>query len=311
MIQTTNNAKEFFEKNNEPIYIYGVGNPGYWVTYYMQKCNIRYEGYIDKAVTTDDCYMSGKRIIHPKELKAYTNGKIRVIVAIGKPEEAVEELHWNADKNDILCLVPFYLDHNRRCKQYDINKMLSYFRRKLIAGDPPAFISNSCDAGWAYRGLGLNLASPTIDVAISPEDFLKMCKAPHEYLECEMSFSNWTLFLNGMRRPVGKVNDIEVVFGHSDNAEESIMYWNRLKDAINWNNLIYIMDDAWRNVSYQVAKEFCNLPVKHLLLLRNSMYSDCNMNGMIYVNHGHFHLREVAIENWFDLVGWVNGEFEL
>lgn len=311
MIQTTNNAKDFFERNTEPIYIYGAGNSGYWVSYYMEKCHIDWEGCIDIGARESDCYMYGKKIVHPSELKK-CNEKIRIIVAIGQAEDALATLHWYADSNKILCLVPFYKDQvSQKEKTYDINKMLSYFRNRLLMCEYPTFISNTCSAGFAYKVLGLNFSSPTINTGIRPIDFLKFCKNLSEYMEYDMQFSHWTL-RQGERIPVGKVKDIDILFPHSDNVENSILYWNRLKEAINWNNIIFIMNDNWFNIPYQIAKEFCDFPNKHMLILKSSMYNN-DMKGLIYAdkNCQTLHDRSVAIEDWFDFLGWVNGEFEI
>ena len=89
------------------------------------------------------------------------------------------------------------------------------------------------------------------------------------------------------------------------------MYWNRKKETVNRNELIYIMSDDVASVPYQLVKEFSQFPVKHMVVLRNGVYT--NMKGLLFAtnsNTGHFHMRNYALENWFDLLGWVNGEFE-
>ena len=55
MIEVTNNARSFFGESDTPIYIYGAGNPGQWVSEYMERCHMEYEGFIDKAAGAEDC----------------------------------------------------------------------------------------------------------------------------------------------------------------------------------------------------------------------------------------------------------------
>ena len=61
MITTTNNVKKFFENETGKIIIYGAGKNGHWVGYYMNKCNIPFECYIDKNAVS--CTVGGGIIL--------------------------------------------------------------------------------------------------------------------------------------------------------------------------------------------------------------------------------------------------------
>lgn len=309
MLQVTSDAKKFFQDNTDVIYIYGAGNPGHWVAEYMSKCNINFEGFIDKGVSTDDCFLHGKRIIHPQRLHSLGHKFLKIIIAVGKPKEVLAELPWYVKDIDVLCLVPIYKDFIDKNQIYDINRFLGYFRKQLITTELPTILSNSCNAGFIYRALGETMISPTINISIQPEEFMKICRNPREYLSQDIVFDHWTLFY-GRRNPVGRIKDVEVVFAHSDDAEESVRRWNKLRKWINWERMIYILSNEAAMIPYQIAKEFCALPTKHLLIIKDNMYSNSELGGAIYVNHAHFHIRDSAIENWFDLLGWINGEYE-
>ena len=41
------------------------------------------------------------------------------------------------------------------------------------------------------------------------------------------------------------------------------------------------------------------------------MYCGQEYKGCVYMNHVNFHIRDSAWENWFDLVGWINGDIEI
>lgn len=311
MIQVTNDVADFLENNDGTLLIYGIGNPGRWVSTYMKKCGIEWDAYVDQvAKGMDDVYLFGKRIMHPQELPKYESEHLRIIIAVEKQNEVLADLQWYAKNNDILCLVAFYKDYLTGEKVYDINKMLSYFRCKLVTKDLPTIISNSCNAGFIYRALGMTALSPTVNVGIYPQDFIKICRDPYGYLSEDIIFDHWTCFF-GRRVPVGKIKDIEINFAHSQNAEKSIRNWNTAKKWIDWDNLMFVMADDTDNIPYQILEEFCNIPQKHLCVLQNALYSNTYMNGIVHVSHGHFHMRNNVIENWFDILGWVNGEFEI
>lgn len=312
MIQVTNNAAVFFKEPREPIYIYGTGNPGQWVSEYMERCHIEYEGFIDRAAGSEVCFLGGKKIIYFEELNKLKERRIRIIVTVERPEEALAELHWYAGEIDILCLYPLYKDFLFDGKvYYDINRLLSYFRRQLFCADVPTILSNNCNAGSIYKALGEMPKSPTTNTAISSKDFLKICKDPHSYLEQEIVFDGQWTISQGIRCPVGKLGDTEVIFAHSDKPEEAVRRWNKLKRWINWDNMVYILSDEFEVISHQTANDFCELPVKHLLILNNSLYTDVRNKGIIHTGRNPFLLPENAVEKWFDLLGWLNGEYEV
>lgn len=280
MIQVTNNAESFFRESDEPIYIYGAGNPGRWVSEYMDRCHMEYTGFIDRAAgSADDCFLRGKKVISPEKLNKLEEKRIRVIAAIGRPQEALVQLHQCADALNVLCLYPVYKNLLLNGKEeYDINRLLSYFRKKLLHKDIPVILSNNCNAGFIYKALGVVAKSPTINTAIYPKNFLKLCKNPRGYLEQDISFDYWTID-QGRRCPVGKLGDIEVIFAHSEKPEEAVRRWNKLKKWINWENVVYIFSDDYAVIPYQTAKEFCELPVKRLLMLNHSLVMDKNCVG--------------------------------
>lgn len=312
MIQTTNDVADFLENNDGTLFIYGIGNLSRWVSDYMIRCEIEWSGYIDRlAKGMDDIFMHGKKVIHPAELSKYKTERLRIIIAADKQDEILSDLQWYARDNDLLCLVPIYKDFFAEGKVLDVNKLLGYFRNKLLT-NIPTIITNSCNGGFIYRALGLTALSPTINVGIYPEDFIKICRNPQEYLSEDMVFDHWSLlFGNGKRTPVGRIKDVEVHLAHATNADKAIRSWNTLKKWVKYDNLVFIMSDEAANIPIQIAREFCNLPHKHLLVLQKEMFGTHGMNGVIHVPHNHFHMRHCAMENWFDILGWINGEFEI
>lgn len=310
MMQVTNNAKNFFEKHTSPIYIYGCGNYGKWIASYMQRCHMEFEGFIDKKVSMPNCFLYGKKIIHPDALPALGQTKIRIIIATLKSNEILEKLSWYTENINMLCMLPLYKEPISDTMKYDINKFLSFFRAKLIPEEIPTIFSDRCTAGIIYRALGKNMISPTINTEISKEDFLKICKNPRYYFEEDMVFGYWTICQFGTKF-VGKIKDVEVLFGHTEDVSQAISRWNKMRKWINWDNIIYIMTDGRSMIPYQLAKEFCSLKDKHLLLMENNLYISRELQGGMFVNHKHFHDRNTVIEDWFDLVGWINGEFEI
>lgn len=317
MISVTNDTKAFFEDESAPIYIYGAGYYGTWTAWFMQKCSIDFEGFIDKAVDRDGVFVLGKKIVHPEMLRTLPKMRLRLIIATYQTDEVLTELSGYVENIDVLCMVPIYESLTSGEKRYDINKFLSYFRAKLIRVEIPTIVSDRCTAGLIYRALGKGMLSPTINTGITAEDFIKICKNPKEYLSEEMVFSCWTKIPGGMIVPVGRIKDVEVAFAYEVDEIQAIQRWNRMRRWINWNDIIYIMSSMRSksiipyHLPHRLAEEFCSLKEKHLLLMRDPLYLDKNLSGCVCVNHSHFHDSDRVIESWFDLLGWINGEYEI
>lgn len=307
MVIITNDVDKFLQEDGE-LFIYGGGNPGYWTGYYMMKCGMEFSGYIDRSVVAvDDTILLEKKVYSLSQVLG-SKKKIRMIIAVGNPEEVLGELQWH-NELDLLCLVPCYEDYITKRRVYDINKFLSYFRSRLIKVDIPTILSNSCNAGFIYRMLGVKRISPTINNVICPEDFLKICKEPYKYLSKDITLGHWALY-NGERHPVGKIEDVSVHFVHDTVSEDALKRWNSFRQRINWDNFHFIMSEDISLVPYMTAREFCQLQERHLLILQKNNYK-FNFSGSIYMNHNHFHIRNSAIENYFDLLGWINREYEI
>lgn len=215
-----------------------------------------------------------------------------------------------ADSCNILCLIPVY--NNVQGQQTVIlNKMLGYFRRQLITSEMPTIIANSCAAAVIYSALDSEILSPTINLNIEPEDFVKICKNPREYLSEDIKFDHWSISKGGVV-PIGKIKDVEIIFSHASDADEAVNAWNRRRQRINWDNLVYIMEDSNYSrvlrATDKVEKEFNALSGKHLRILSKSYSVDPERTDALYMEGSYFYKHDLVIENWFDLVAWINGE---
>lgn len=117
--------------------------------------------------------------------------------------------------------------------------------------------------------------------------------------------SHWKMHL-GEKRLVGRIKDIFVLFLHDSTMDKPIRRWNALRHYVDFNNLVAVMEEEFGNepVTHEIASKFRELPYKHLLLMRSRMYS--GLDEAIYTTHLNFHERNIMVEDWFDLLGWIN-----
>lgn len=317
MIAVTNDTKDFIENQDEELFIYGAGNSGYWIGYYLNQCGIEFSGYIDSNEKYCGAMCQGKPVNQPQKLSEYKERNIRLIISPRFYEPILSDLLFSTRKYGFhaLCLVPQFVHFSSKREAYDINFFLGYFRRRLYKKETPTIISNDCTAGEIYHLMNMLMLSPTVNTYIPPNDFLKLCKAPERYFDIEGKGLFYNVLPIGdepedckMGLPAMKIDDIIITFAHPNGkSKELIDHWNMMRKKINWNNMIYIFRSNHMAISEDFIREFAKLKRKHLVM-------KYGVNGVRYRDINQLFFSEYifgadrAIENDFDLLGWLNQE---
>ena len=92
MITVTNDTKDFIENQKGEIFIYGAGNSGYWIGYYLNQCGIKFTGYFDRKSYFQNSQCNGRPVFQPQKLKEYEKKSIRVIVSPKAFETVLSDL---------------------------------------------------------------------------------------------------------------------------------------------------------------------------------------------------------------------------
>lgn len=315
MITVTNDIKDFIENHKEELFVYGAGNSGYWIGYYLNRCEIEFSGYIDRNEKYCGALCQGKPVYTSQKLTEYEGRNIRLIISPRFYESILSDLLFSEHEFGFhaLCLVPRFRRFNLDYEVYDINHFLGYFRRRLYTKDTPTIISNDCVAGEIYWLMDMPMLSPTINMYIAPNDFMKLCKEPKKYFDIEGKGMFFNVLPIGdepvdckMGLPAMKIDDIDVTFAHSNGkTTELIERWNMMRRKINWGNIIYIFRATRKAVPKDFVQDFKKLTRKHLIM-------NYGVNGVIYKEIDQLFFSEYilgtdrAIENDFDLLGWLN-----
>ncbi len=325
MVSITKNLKEFIEEYNEEIYIYGAGNSGYWFGYYMNLCDIHFVCYLDQKVDHPGCLFNEKPIFIGQDYLKRCSGKnIRILISsVHYANILTSIIEWSLEFNfSCLCYLPVgyevvEMDHSNKILSYNINIALSYFRKKLYKGKVPTILSNDCTAGAIYQALGMPMASPTVNVGLTEKDFIKLCKNPKHYFGIEISkyeYGQLIGFCNGKpwkaELPCSKIDDITVYWAHSDEDGRFINRWNILRKKVNYDNLICCMSNNKMQFTKKGLDEFSNIKSRKLIIMYKDKYSNMVDSENIILANRNFALwnKDTAIENNFDLIGWVNGD---
>ena len=184
--------------------------------------------------------------------------------------------------------------------------------------DVPSIICSSCIGGLISHNLGLQFCSPTVNLWIDNQDFVKFACNLEGYLQKELVFDeaieNPGQFKKG-KFPIAKLGDITVYFNHYHTAEEAATKWNERKQRIHYDNLFLITDD--NRLTDEEINRLQSVPCKRFILftarprpeIDNSFwmkrYSKTGYLGN-YNNRDRDGLRE--FEKSFNYARWLNGE---
>ena len=142
-------------------------------------------------------------------------------------------------------------------------------KKRKLKNYNPTIISSNCNGGIIYHDLNLPFNSPTINLSMDTDDFIKFVSNMKYYLEqelVEIEDKNYDF-------PCGMLYDVKIRFNHYDTFDEAVCKWNERKMRINWDN-IYIMGIDGDKASYSSLKEFDKLPYKNKVIFTNKDYPE-------------------------------------
>lgn len=188
--------------------------------------------------------------------------------------------------------------------------------KKRLHNENFTLFSTNCIGGVIYHNLKLRFLSPTINLWISPKDYIKLLKDPQKYFfDSDMH----EIRIENIDYPVGRLNDIIVYGQHYDNFNELKYKWNERKKRINWDNIFVFMIER-DGCTYQDLLDFDRLPYKNKVVFTQKKYKDIkscmvlpnsydeenkNVNNLLQYKSS-FSILETIDE--FDYVRFFNGE---
>ena len=115
-------------------------------------------------------------------------------------------------------------------RRQKVNKTL----RAKFNNPSVSIISNNCTGGVISHDLGLKFRSPTVNLFMVAEDFIKFCENLEHYLQVDTIQK----ILDDTRNyPVGKLDDITLYFVHYKTFEEACEKWLERRKRVNLNNI--------------------------------------------------------------------------
>lgn len=139
-------------------------------------------------------------------------------------------------------------------------------RKKLNSQAKSAsIISVNCTGGILSHDLGLQFLSPTVNLFMRAEDFIKFCEHLTEYLAIdELIECTDQAIIENRSYPIAYLGDLTLFFVHYASIAEAQKKWNERKKRVNWNNIVILNTDR-EGMTEELKDRFEALPYKKVM----------------------------------------------
>lgn len=176
-----------------------------------------------------------------------------------------------------------------------------------------SLLASNCIGGIIYNHYGCRFLSPTINLRIPSNDFIKFILNIKEFL-AQDDFE----FVDGgyYRCPSAILhNEIFINFTHYNTGEEAILKWSERKKRINWDNLFVILNDC-DGVTEDDMRRLSGINCKGIVIFTSKQYKDIPYAFYIDKYNGEPNIGNILKKNWltgireyekyFDFTAWLN-----
>ena len=139
-------------------------------------------------------------------------------------------------------------------------------KRSRLKNTDFTIIASNCCGTVMYYDLGLPFLSPTINLNIGMEDFVRMVENLPWYMEQEI-----VEVKENASCPIGMLGDVRIEFVHYDAFEEAVQKWEERKKRINWDNL-FIVGSEKCGCDLKTVERFDELLYKNKVIFTHVEY---------------------------------------
>lgn len=189
-------------------------------------------------------------------------------------------------------------------------------KRLNETGKNASIFSSNCNGGIISHDLGLPFLSPTVNLFMRAEDFIKFCENPEYYLSIdEMVECRDEKVIGSRTYPVAFLGDLTLFLVHYPSVKAAQEKWNERKKRIDPNNII-IMNTDREGMTDELKDRFERLPYrkvmfthlpddKHPSCFYIKGYEDSSCVGIV-TDHDTWDGKRPIDQ--FDYVRFLNGE---
>lgn len=169
--------------------------------------------------------------------------------------------------------------------QFIKHKTWLFFKRWRVKGYRTRYINHdvtiismNCTGGILYHDLGLKFMSPTINLYMKAEDFIKFCENMSYYLTIDKMLPCMDSTIVGNRKyPVVWLGDILLYLVHYHSVDDAQQKWNSRKRRINWDKIVVFNNDR-EGMTSELKDRFELLPYKKVMFTHkpDNIHKSCH-----------------------------------
>ena len=144
-------------------------------------------------------------------------------------------------------------------------------QRERLSNEDFSIIASTCNGGCLLHDLGMRFNSPFVNLWIKPKDFLKLLNDIPLYMSKELVF----IKEEGIRYPVGLLDDIHIYFQHYKTEWDAKSKWENRVKRINYSNLFIMFTDR-DGCTESDLKEFDQLPFENKVVFVHKPHPEIN-----------------------------------
>jgi len=180
-------------------------------------------------------------------------------------------------------------------------------------------ICNNCDAGIIYNSLKQKFLTPTINLWLEDEDYLKLIYNLKEFIEKgeleQLEQTDYDYPVGLLKAPCGEV---KIMFMHYKTFEQAKEKWIERSSRINWDNLFYLFEikPTCTEQSIKLFEDF-NSSNKEMISFgvetNNPSVNKIKVKGKYLDGIAVKYQSRFSAKRWidnFDYVSFLNGESE-
>lgn len=192
--------------------------------------------------------------------------------------------------------------------------------RKRLKCDKFSIIAQICVGGVMYHMLGVQFQSPTIDLWLEGEDYMKLAENLEKYMRDLEPFPIMEDYKEEGKAPypIIGVGDIKLYCMHYTSCEEAIEAWKRRRERVDFSRCMAIATEWDMGYDEDLITRFLALPYPKVLFAKskredkNTVFCDerawneraktINVPLLTCYKHGY----KRCFEEVFDVVDWIN-----
>lgn len=197
-------------------------------------------------------------------------------------------------------------------------KKINEFNRSRLndTAKTATIISMNCNGGVLSHDLGLKFNSPTVNMFMRAEDFIKFCENLEHYLSIDQFVECCDEKIIGERKyPIVYLDDLTLFLVHYNSISEAQEKWNERKKRVNWDNIVILNTDR-EGMTDDLKDRFELLPYRKVMFthLPDENHKSCfYIKGYekeqcvgIITDHNSFDGKRPIDQ--FDYIGLFNGD---